>query len=177
MPRGLRRFYGSHDMHFITCSRFRRRPLLDCSSRRAFFLETLEELRQSYEFVVAAYVVMPEHFHLLASEPERDDLSRVMQVLKQRVARRLIPQIRRTGQHAAHEGFWQRRFYDFNVWSAAKHAEKVRYIHDNPVRRGLVAEPQQWEWSSYRAYAYHQPGIVVINAPGSAKLKVRSPAA
>jgi putative transposase len=117
------------------------------------------------------YVVMPEHIHLLVSEPEKDDLSRVMQVLKQRVARKVLGELRRGAPRAvptlsqrtrkdgapsgdSAEHFWQARFYDFNVWSAVKHIEKLRYIHRNPVRRGLVLEPEQWVWSSYRAYAY-----------------------
>jgi len=121
---------------------------------------------------------MPEHFHLLVSEPERDDLSQVMQVLKQRVARRTLSELKRSGTVVPEEEhFWQSRFYDFNAWSAAKHAEKVHHIHQNPVRRGLVAEPDQWFWSSFRAYACREPGIVAVNAPGSAKLKVRNPAA
>jgi putative transposase len=178
MPAGLRRYYGADDMHFITCSCFQRRPLLNDSARRTPFLEILEEVRQKHQFVVAAYVVMPEHFHLLVSEPERDDLSLVMQVLKQRVARRALPELRRSGISIAdEEHFWQRRFYDFNVWSAAKHVEKVRYIHRNPVRRGLVTAPEQWSWSSYRTYAYRERGIALVNAAGSAKLKIREPAA
>jgi len=164
-------------MHFITCSCLRRRPLLDDPARRTLFLEILEEVRRKHQFVIAAYVVMPEHFHLLVSEPDECDLSRVMQVLKQRVARRLLPDLRRSGLSTDEEHFWQRRFYDFNVWSAAKHAEKVHYIHQNPVRRGLVAEPEQWAWSSFRACAYREPGIVLVNAPGSAWLRVRVPAA
>jgi putative transposase len=147
-------------MHFITCSCFRRRPLLGSPALGTLFLKILEEVRQSYQFVVAAFVVMPEHFHLL---------------LKQRVARRALSELRRSGTAVTEEE--QRRFYDFNVWSAAKHAEKVHYIHQNPVRRGLVAEPDQWFWSSFRAYACREPGIVMVNAPGSAKLKVRDPAA
>jgi len=178
MPTGLHRYYGTQDMHFITCSCFRRRPLLDDPALRTLFLNILEDVRQSYQFVVAAFVVMPEHFHLLVSEPERDDLSQVMQVLKQRVARHALSELRGSGTAIPNEEhFWQRRFYDFNVWSAAKHAEKVHYIHQNPVRRGLVAEPNQWFWSSFRAHACREPGIVVLNAPGSATLKVRGPAA
>jgi putative transposase len=46
---------------------------------------------------------------------------------------------------------WQRRFYDFNVWSAHKRIERLRYMHRNPVKRGLVLEPEQWEWSSFRS--------------------------
>jgi putative transposase len=75
------------------------------------------------------------------------------------------------------EHFWQRRFYDFNVWSDRKRIEKLRYMHRNPVRRGLVLEPDQWSWSSFRFYACHEPGLVLINAPGSTKLKVRALAA
>jgi REP element-mobilizing transposase RayT len=107
-----------------------------------------------------------------------------MQVLKQRVARRVLTALRRRkhpGQaslwDANPEHFWQRRFYDFNVWSDRKRIEKLRYMHRNPVRRGLVLEPDQWPWSSFRFYAYHEPGLVLINAPGSAKLKIRRIAA
>jgi len=52
------------------------------------------------------------------------------------------------------EHVWQHRFYDFNVWSQRKRIEKLRYMHRNPVRRGLGQEPEQWRWSSYRSYAY-----------------------
>jgi len=165
-------------MHFITCSCLRRAPLLDDPALRTLFLTILEDVRRAYQFVVAAFVVMPEHFHLLVSEPEHDDLSQVMQVLKQRVARRALSERRQSGTAVAGEQhFWQRRFYDFNVWSAAKHAEKVHYIHKNPVQRGLVAAPDQWMWSSFRAYACGEPGIVVVNAAGSSKMQVRGPAA
>ena len=127
---------------------------------------------------------MPEHIHLLLSEPNEGDLSRVMQVLKQRVARRVLTTVRRRkrpGQttlwDSNPEHFWQRRFYDFNVWSNRKRTEKLRYLHRNPVRRGLVLEPDQWRWSSFRFYAYHEPGLVLLNAPGSAKLKMPAAAA
>ena len=58
---------------------------------------------------------------------------------------------------------WQRRFYDFNVWSEHKRIQKLRYMHRNPVSRGLVAEPEQWRWSSYRQYACGEQGPVRIN--------------
>ena len=60
------------------------------------------------------------------------------------------------------EPVWQRRFYDFNVWSARKHVEKLRYMHRNPVKRGLVERPEQWKWSSFRAYAYGETGPVRV---------------
>jgi REP-associated tyrosine transposase len=126
-------------------------------------------------------VVMPEHFHLLIGEPQRGNPSLVMQVLKQRFARRILQQARRRAACLGGslrlpnlEHVWQTRFYDFNVWTTRKHVEKLRYMHRNPVKRGLVPEPDQWPWSSFRSYAYGEKGMVLINAPGSAKLMIRS---
>jgi putative transposase len=178
----LKRYYGSQDLHFITCSCYERRAWLSSRARRNLFLEILEQTRQAYDFVVVGYVVMPEHFHLLISEPEKGNPSLVMQVLKQRFARRILRQVRRRAAclvgslpRSNLEHVWQTRFYDFNVWTARKHVEKLRYMHRNPVKRGLVPEPDQWPWSSFRSYAYGEKGMVVINTPGSAKLKIRSP--
>ncbi len=70
---------------------------------------------------------------------------------------------------------WQPRFYDFNVWSERRRIEKLRYIHRNPVTRGLVASPEQWEWSSYRAYAYGEAGRVLVNEVQPARLTIRRP--
>ena len=184
MPIGLKRYYGGQDLHFITCSCYQRRAWLGTCVRRNLFLNLLEQVRTAYEFTVIGYVVMPEHIHLLVSEPNEGDLSRVMQVLKQGVARRVLTAVRRR-QRPDHtnlwggnlEHFWQQRFYDFNVWSDHKRTEKLRYMHRNPVRRGLVLEADQWAWSSFRFYAYGEPGPVLINAPESAKLKVRRTAA
>jgi hypothetical protein len=57
---------------------------------------------------------------------------------------------------------WQKRFYDFNVWSERKRVEKLRYMHRNPVKRGLVERPEQWKWSSFRAYLYGETGPVRV---------------
>jgi putative transposase len=159
VPKGLKRFYGAGYLHFITSSCYRRRALLSSAARRDLFLQTLEQTRLRYGFAVVGYVVMPEHFHLLISEPEKGDPSVVMQVLKQRFASqvpeawRLFSQVK-PGPVAdatlAQGHVWQRRFYDFVVWSEAKRVEKLRYIHHNPVTRGLVSEPGQWAWSSFR---------------------------
>ncbi len=87
-----------------------------------------------------------------------------MQVLKQRVAKQLLRE-----QHDKQPGkdvvlkFWQPRFYDFNVYSRSKHTEKLNYMHQNPVKRGLVSQPEEWKWSSYRFYAEGQVGTVKLN--------------
>jgi REP element-mobilizing transposase RayT len=90
MPKGLRRIYGGGDFHFITCSCYRRLALLKSARRRNIFLEILEQVRKKFRFIVAGYGVMSERFHLLMSEPQLGTPSTVMQVLKQRVARRLL---------------------------------------------------------------------------------------
>jgi putative transposase len=83
MPSGLHRSYGAHHLHFITCSCYRRLPFLRAARSRDCFLSILEQTRERYRFVVVGYVVMPEHVHLLITEPERGTPSTVMQVLKQ----------------------------------------------------------------------------------------------
>ncbi len=94
-----------------------------------------------------------------------------MQVLKQRTAHALLPKRKRRhpyqrnlfGDEPEHRAFWQARFYDFNVWTTKKRVEKVRYMHRNPVRRGLVESPEQWRWSSYRFYLFGEAGAVRMN--------------
>src|SRR6266516_7729989 len=186
MPRRLHRYYGSGYLHFITSSCYQRRPLLNTPRRRTWFLEILEQVRRRYTFVVVGYVVMPEHCHLLISEPERGNPSTVMQVLKQRFARAVLREWRRR-KPAAHGTFWnealdaghvwQRRFYDFVVWSEHKRIEKLRYMHRNPVKRGLVLELDQWPWSSFRYYAYGEARSVAVNEWGILQMRIRLPAA
>ncbi len=178
MAKGLRRYYGNDYLHFLTCSCYHRQPWLASERGRELLLEILEQVRRRYLFVVVGYVVMPDHIHLLISEPERGTQSTVMQVLKQRYARRVLQKERTSrGQGelfpSVEQHVWQRRFYDFHVWSERKRVEKLRYMHRNPVKAGLVEEPEQWRWSSYRSYAYDEPGQVKINEWPEAGMKVR----
>ncbi len=128
MPPQLKRYYGAADLHFITFSCYRRRPKLQASEHKDLFLAVLEQVRQKYRFAVVGYVVMPEHVHLLLSKPEIANLSIAIQVLKQVVSRK----ISLLDQRAPLEGFWQRRFYDFNVRTERKRREKLRYTASEP---------------------------------------------
>jgi len=85
----LERRYGQGDLHFITCSCYQRRPLFRSARRRDMFLRILDQVRTRYQFSLVGYVVMPEHIHLLISEPKIGTPTTVMQVLKQRVSRSL----------------------------------------------------------------------------------------
>ena len=173
------RFHGAGDLHFLTFSCYHRQPLFSTPARRDLFLESLERVRRHYRFVVLGYVVMPEHVHLLVSEPQRDSLSTAVQALKLSFVRRhersVVPRSRKNGETCGipSHHFWQARFYDFNVWTEKKRIEKLRYIHRNPVKRGLVASPEQWPWSSYRWYLSEEKGPVKINDTSILVMTVR----
>jgi len=158
MPKGLKRYYGLGHLHFLTFSCYRRLPLLNTTSARDVFVDALEEIRERHGVLVVGYVVMPEHVHLLISEPSRGTLSMVLQALKQRVSRDL-----RRNTHGNLQRFWQARFYDFNVHSAGKRSEKLDYMHANPVQRGLVKSPADWTWSSWSFYATGRVGLARID--------------
>ena len=165
---GLVRIHGGGNLHFITSSCYRRVRLFASAHSREVFLEIFERVRRRYDFLVIGFVVMPEHIHLLISEPTWKTVAVVMQVLKKRVADRLLPKRKPSRQRelwasALRRHFWQPRYYDFNVYSDRKVTEKLRYMHWNPVRRGLVAAPELWRWSSYRTFANPKEGIVKLN--------------
>jgi putative transposase len=156
MPEGLRRYQSAGGFHFVTFSCYRREPLLAERDGYAVVERMLEEVRVRYEFVVAGYVLMPEHVHLLVSEPKRDLLAVALQVWKQESSRLL--------KRDSEKQFWQRRYYDFNVRAEKKTVEKLKYMHRNPVVRGLVARPEDWAWSSYRHYLTGMCGTVDIES-------------
>lgn len=183
MLRRLYRCYGLGYLHFITSCCYQRRPFPNTQRRRTQLVKILEEVRRRYNFVLVGYVVMPEHIHLIISEPERGTPSTVMQVLKQRFARKVLEEWRATNQNRParlwEEEFgeghvWQRRFYDFALCTKDKRVEKLRYIHRNPVKRGLVLEPEQWEWSSIVTMPSERKGRVLVNEAQMAPMRVRN---
>jgi putative transposase len=105
---------------------------------------------------------MPEHVHLLISEPEIGDPSKALQVLKHNSSRDLL-KLGGESRIAPGRHFWQRRFYDFNVWNGKKITEKLEYMHLNPVVRNLVTHPKDWPWSSWSHYANGEKGLIAID--------------
>jgi len=180
MPWGLKRYQQTRQLHFITFTCDHRQPWLADPQMRDKFVKTLETVRLWYGFWITGYVVMPEHVHLLVSEPERKNLGLALQMLKQMVSRKRVgwpvesqsegrkgwPVLSRSEGRVP---FWQARYYDFNVWSEAKRVEKLRYTHRNPVTRGLVERPEDWEWSSFRHYLNGEEGKVEIESHWTAK--------
>ena len=151
-----KRYQHQRCLHFITFSCYKRMALLNTEEARDTFEQTLERVRRWYGCRVIGYVVMPEHIHLLVSEPERSELAVVLQMLKQTTSRNLRAPLL--------ERFWQPRYYDFPVWNEDKTVEKLRYIHRNPVRRGLAVRPEDWRWSSFLHHATGKEGPVEIES-------------
>jgi hypothetical protein len=111
------------------------------------------------------YVLVPEHVHVLLSEPQHDTLADALKSLKQGVPRRLIGDA---------EHFWQKRYYDLNIRDYRQFVEKLRYIHRNPVKSGLCERPEEWEWSSFRHYATGTEGRVEIESEWTARKRERA---
>jgi putative transposase len=103
---------------------------------------------------------MPEHVRLLVNEPCASTVATALQVLKQKTSKKL----KKPGEPQ----FWQRRYYDYVVPSEARRVEKLRYMHRNPVNRGLVLEPAAWRWSSFRHYATGEIGTVEVESEWTA---------
>ena len=156
MPLGLKRHQDQGHLHFITFSCYRRLPYLNEDHSKAVFEEVLETLHKRHIFDVHGYVLMPEHVHLLLNEPEVRTLDSTLRVLKGETSKRL---------KGDRDHFWQKRYYDFNVYTEGKRIEKLKYMHRNPVTRGLVRRSEDWPWSSFRHYATGEPGRVGTESP------------
>jgi putative transposase len=165
-----RHFYGLNHLHYLTTSTYRRARLFDSERFQRNFITVLGGLRAQLGFRMVGYVLMPEHFHLLIWPSDMANPTQIMQRLAGRTAKFVLSSLRRNLQfpwcrrmlervrlpstvHShAHVRVWQRRFYDMNIWSEKKRLEKLKYMHGNPVKRGLVSSPDQWPWSSFRFY-------------------------
>ena len=127
MPTGLKCFQKAESLHFITFSCFHRLPLLQAPGARETFEVILEQTRARHSARMYAYVLMPEHVHVLVNEPPQILLAQLLKALKQTTSRKL---------RGARQKLWQERYYDSNVRGEADRSEVIRYIHRNPVVRG-----------------------------------------
>ena len=162
MPYGLKRFQKAEALHFITFSCFHRLPFLDAPDPKNTVEAVLELTRARHQARVYAYVLMPEHVHLLINEPPSILVAQFLKAVKQITSRKL------RGQR---EKFWQERYFDRNVHGEDARSEAIRYIHRNPVKRGLVASPGDYQWSSFNHYATGVRGAVEIESEWTARLR------
>ena len=160
MPK-LRHYDDLNTARFVTFSCYRRLQLLVQSQVIRVFLETVSAIRKEPQFRLLGYVIMPEHVHLVLHPIDGTKLGPLIGKIKSKAAARIITEgvidlpdcCRITRNGIERRAFWQPRCYDHNCRSEATVMEKINYCHNNPVSRGLVAEPAAWRWSSYNWYA------------------------
>jgi|ERR1700693_2160458 len=161
MPNNLKRITGRGDLHFVTFCCYQRRALLATVEARDLAVRILGEVRAEYGFALVGYVIMPQHVHLLLGESEAASPAKVLQVFKQRVSREMRAKDGAENNEA--EGglrrFWQRRYYDFNVYARRKVDEKLEYMHANPLKEKLVKDLRDWPWSSW---SYYETGMGML---------------
>jgi putative transposase len=148
--------------HFVTFSCYRRRRLLDHDRAKRVVLGVLSSQLTLQSGRCVGFVVMPDHVHAIVWFPEPDQISRFMKQWKQRSSvhiKRLVASflVRYSETIDLTEPVWQAGYYDFNLFTEKKTEEKLAYMHQNPVRAGLVEMPCDWSWSSARYYGSGQP--------------------
>ena len=159
MPSGLKRYQKAETLHFITFSCFRRLPLLEAIEAAETIEAVLEQTRARHQARIYACVPMPEHIHLLVNEPPQILWAQFLKAVKPVTSRKL---------RGPRQKFWQDRYYDSNVRGEKACTEVIRYIHRNPVARGLVEKPEDWVWSSFRHYVTGVKGTVEIESQWTA---------
>lgn len=157
----LKRHEVSGHARYVTFSCFQRRPFFPGRVAAEWFLESLADARDRLRFQLWAYVVMPEHVHLLVLPPDGMPLRSILHAIKRPVAGRIINWVEKNAPSflpkmtcgTGRRHFWQAGGgYDRNLWTSQEIHEKVRYIHLNPVRRKLVECAGDWRWSSYQSW-------------------------
>lgn len=170
----MRRWEGSGAVRFVTFSCQRRLPLLGNPAIRDVFVEALTTARSRHGFELFAWVVMPEHIHLLLRPHPDAHLDEALRSMKTSVAKRVVNRWRTLGapildQIQTSRGaprFWQKGGgFDRNVRDQHEFCREVRYIHRNPVERGLVEQPEGWRWSSVRWWMGQRDGEVECDPP------------
>lgn len=162
-------------VHYVTGVTYARVPIFRREEICSLFIEALSETRLKDPFKLIGYVLMPDHFHLLAN-PVELNISKAVGKLKGRSASKILKYFRAedeaeilgrlklarplaSGQtHAV----WLQDFSSIDIWSDKFIRQKLNYIHLNPIRAGLCDHPAKWRWSSYHAYMPHEPGAVPI---------------
>ena len=165
MPLGLKRYKQEGDDHFITFSCYHRLPFLADSDSKTIVEQQLERTRANHQARIYAYVLMPEHVHLLINEPPAITLDQFLKSFKQETSRLL---------KGDRNQFWQIRYFDRNISGEDERSAVIRYIHRNPVNRGLVTAPELYRWSSFNHYATGERGTVEIESEWSAAVRQRT---
>jgi len=176
-PRRIHKYYRFNTpghAHFITFSCFHNQSLLTLTSAKEFLASSINESASKYNFELWAYVFMPDHIHILIYPVVEDySISVILRSIKQSSSRKIINALKmeesgvlkklETGLISPKFRFWQDGGgYDRNCRNIEEIIKSINYIHDNPVKRGLVEKAEEWYWSSAKDWNENADGPLLI---------------
>jgi putative transposase len=172
----LKHFDHDGRARFVTFSTHQRLPILSNDLFRQTVVESIDKVRKASGFRLLAYVIMPEHVHLVLIPRIDLSLGQIIGEIKRISARKihaaikarksaLLARLTVTRNGRQRFALWERRCYDHNCRTDESIWEKVMYCHSNPVKRGLANDPTDWLWSSYRWYAGVVDSVLEIDNP------------
>lgn len=175
MPKKRKIYIGEGHYHYVTFSCYRRKKLLKDERAKQIVVHVLSKVIRNWDVTLTGFVIMPDHVHLILGYMDDGSHSRVIQEIKRVSSRLLINYLKdrnypyldqlkakRSGKEVMR--IWQPRYYDFNLYSEEKLLEKLNYMHQNPVRVGLVIRAEEYKWSSSMYYEFGRSVGVEISA-------------
>lgn len=170
-------FEANGDTHFVTSAVVGFVPLFREQEPIRIFLENLRFYQDRGDYTLLAWVLMPEHFHIVVKRSVEHPISRIVGNLKRMTSRQITESLRDTDKAQLLERLavasskeptrdskvWQYRFDSFVVTKEETLVQKIEYIHFNPVRRGLARMAEEWPYSSARNYAGIGNGLVDVD--------------
>jgi putative transposase len=172
--KGMRRQEGAFDVRFMTFSCYRRLPLLDHPGIMDLFVQRMADAKQRLGFFLFAWVIMPEHVHVILRPAHGGTWAEIAMSVKTSVARRVIgrwrelraPILTRLETTSGEVRFWQPGGgFDRNIRQTPELLHEIQYTHNNPVRRGLVRSADEWRWSSVHWWTGHRNGTLDCDVP------------
>jgi putative transposase len=170
----LRHYDNLGTARFVTFSCYNRYSLLTNEADIRIFFKELDSARRRFDFALHGFVLMPSHVHLVLHPRKEMKLGTVIGEVKSLSARAILARWReadastlqrlcivRRGEERL--VFWHSKCYDHNCRTTESVIEKITYCHLNPVRAGLVTDPKEWEWSSYRWYVGQENSILSLD--------------
>jgi putative transposase len=160
--------------HELTFSCYKQRPFLKSSHVKSLLADSITRASEIHNFEIWAYVLMPEHVHLMIYPcDESYSISKILTSIKQPVSRSILNKLREqnslflrnmeTGLDNPKYRFWQDGGgYDRHYFSPEEIRKQMNYIHNNPVRRGLVENPCDYKWSSAGYWLNEEEGIMPV---------------
>ncbi|MEA3431302.1 MAG: transposase [candidate division WOR-3 bacterium] len=153
----LKRFNFSRRLYFITSVTENRKKVFETEHNIKLLLDTFRYYKEKYSFDIVAYCILPDHFHWLVIPSEKADISQIMKGVKG-FSTRKINQINHWNGR-----LWQHQFLDHIIRKDEDYRKHINYIHNNPVKHGLVEDIGLYPWSSYRNYYLEDYSLLKVD--------------